>query len=132
VNFDLGPEEQAFEREVEKFLAQRHSPDVMDRNAEQLSQTVDTPAKRAFIRELAGRGWVGMSWPDQYGGRALSGIYDFVLCELLARHGAPQPGKGVGIVGKTLIRHGSEKLKHEFLPQIMRGAIEFAIGYSEP
>jgi alkylation response protein AidB-like acyl-CoA dehydrogenase len=132
MNFDLGADEQAFERELEKFLEERRSPDVMDRNGEQLSQTVDTPAKRAFIRELAQRGWVGMSWPGDYGGRALSGIYDFVLCESLARYGAPQPGKGVGIVGKTLIRHGSEKLKREFLPRIIRGEIEFAIGYSEP
>ena len=38
--------------------------------------------------------------------------------------GAPQIGKGVGIIGKTLIRHGSEKLKQEFLPQIIRGEIE--------
>jgi 3-oxocholest-4-en-26-oyl-CoA dehydrogenase alpha subunit len=46
--------------------------------------------------------------------------------------GAPQIGKGVGIIGKTLIRHGNEKLKQEFLPKIIRGEIEFAVGYSEP
>jgi alkylation response protein AidB-like acyl-CoA dehydrogenase len=55
-----------------------------------------------------------------------------VLTETLSRYGAPQPGKGVGIVGKTIIRHGSDQLKREFLPQIIRGEIEFAIGYSEP
>jgi hypothetical protein len=132
VNFDLTLEQQAFEREVEAFLVEARSPDVMDRNPEQLSQTVDTPAKRAFMHRLAERGWLGMSWPREYGGRAWSGIYDFILTELLSRHGAPQPGKGVGIVGKTLIRHGSEKLKREFLPRIIRGEIEFAIGYSEP
>jgi hypothetical protein len=93
---------------------------------------VDTPAKRAFMRKLAEKGWLGMSWPKAYGGRELSGIYDFILTEALSRWGAPQPGKGVGIVGKTLIRRGSEELKREFLPQIMRGEIEFAIGYSEP
>ena len=45
---------------------------------------------------------------------------------------APQIGKGVGIIGKTLIRHGSEKLKREFLPKILAGEIDFALGYSEP
>jgi hypothetical protein len=132
MQFELTEEEQAFEAEVEAFLREHHSPDVMDAHPEQLSQTVDTPAKRAFMKKLAERGWLGMSWPEEYGGRGLSGIYDFVLTEALSRHGAPQPGKGVGIVGKTIIRHGSERMKREFLPKIIRAEIEFAIGYSEP
>jgi alkylation response protein AidB-like acyl-CoA dehydrogenase len=132
VDFELGAEELAFEKDVEEFLDANESPDVMDANPEQLSQTVDSPAKRAFMRKLAERGWLGMSWPVEYGGKGLSGIYDFILTEALARRGAPQPGKGVGIVGKTIIRNGSERMKREFLPQIIRGEIEFAIGYSEP
>lgn len=132
MDFDFAPEEEAFRRELEAFLAEHASPEVMDPNPEQLSQTVDSPAKRAFMHAVGARGWLGMSWPARYGGQERSGIYDFLLTEALSRWGAPQPGKGVGIVGKTLIRHGSEKLKREFLPQIMRGEIEFAIGYSEP
>ena len=132
MDFDLSPDELAFQREVEAFLAANASSEVMDANPEQLSQTVDTPAKRAFMRKLAERGWLGMSWPKQYGGQEKSGIYDFILTEALSRWGAPQPGKGVGIVGKTIIRNGNEKLKQFFLPRIMRGEIEFAIGYSEP
>jgi alkylation response protein AidB-like acyl-CoA dehydrogenase len=132
MDFELSGEEQAFEAELERFLQEQQSPEVMDRHPEQLSQTVDTPPKRAFMRALGERGWLGMSWPREYGGAERPGIYDFVLTETLSRHGAPQPGKGVGIVGKTLIRHGNEKLKQYFLPRIMRGEIEFAIGYSEP
>ena len=132
MEFELSPEERAFDAEVEAFLREHASADVMDACPEQLSQTVDSPAKRAFMRKLAERGWLGMSWPKAYGGQELPGIYDYILTEALSRHGAPQPGKGVGIVGKTLIRHGSERMKREFLPRIMRGEIEFAIGYSEP
>jgi len=132
MDFEFAPEERRFEAEVERFLEAEHSPDVMDAHPEQLSQTVDSPAKRAFMRKLAERGWLGMSWPKQYGGQEQPGIYDFMLTEALSRVGAPQPGKGVGIVGKTLIRHGNEKLKNFFLPKIIRGEVEFAIGYSEP
>ncbi|MGE4607263.1 MAG: acyl-CoA dehydrogenase family protein, partial [Myxococcota bacterium] len=121
-----------FQREVEAFLVEHHSLDVMDANPEQLSQTVETPAKRAFVRKLAERGWLGMYWPKQYGGLDRPGIYDLILTEALSRVGAPQCGKGVGIVGKTIIRHGSEQMKAYFLPRIIRGEIEFAIGYSEP
>ena len=132
MDFELSAEERAFEAEVEHFLAAERSPEVMDAAPEQLSQTADTPAKRGFMRKLAARGWLGMSWPKEYGGQERPGIHDFILTEALSRHGAPQPGKGVGIIGKTLIRHGNEKLKREFLPRIVRGEVEFAIGYSEP
>jgi alkylation response protein AidB-like acyl-CoA dehydrogenase len=132
LNFDFSLEEEEFEKEVEKFLEENASPDVMDANPEQLSQTVDSPAKRAFMRKLSERGWLGMSWPAAYGGQERNGTYDFLLTEALSRRGAPQPGKGVGIVGKTIIRHGNEKLKQYFLPRIIRGEVEFAIGYSEP
>jgi len=132
VDFEFSAEEQAFAAELEAFLDLHATPDVADANPEQLSQTVDTPAKRAFMRKLAERGWLGMSWPKSYGGQEKSGIYDFLLTEALSRRGCPQPGKGIGIVGKTLIRHGSDAMKAEFLPKIIRGEIEFAIGYSEP
>lgn len=132
MDFDYSAEEQAFVAEVDAFLEANRCPEAMDEHPEQLSQTVDTPAKRALIGKLAERGWLGMSWPVEYGGQNRSGIYDFLLTERLSRCGAPQPGKGVGIVGKTIIRHGSERLKREFLPKIIRGEIEFAIGYSEP
>ncbi|MFQ5417738.1 MAG: acyl-CoA dehydrogenase family protein, partial [Myxococcota bacterium] len=92
----------------------------------------DTPERRAFMKKLAAEGWLGMTWPVEYGGQAKQGVYEYILNEALARRGAPQIGKGVGIIGKTLIRHGSEKLKREFLPQIINAEIEFAVGYSEP
>ena len=132
MEFEFSEEERRFQKEVEAFLEAEQSPEVMDEHPEQLSQTVDTPAKRAFMRKLAERGWLGMSWPREYGGQERSGIYDFLLTEALSRYGAPQPGKGVGIVGKTIIRHGNEELKEYFLPRIIRGEVEFAIGYSEP
>jgi alkylation response protein AidB-like acyl-CoA dehydrogenase len=84
------------------------------------------------MRKLAEKGWMGMTWPKEYGGAEREGVYEYLLNERLAREGAPQIGKGVGIIGKTLIRNGSEKLKREFLPKILNGEIEFAVGYSEP
>jgi hypothetical protein len=132
MDFEFSDDENAFRQELEAFLDAHASPEVMDRNPEQLSQTVDTLPKRGLMAGLAERGWLGMSWPAEYGGAEKSGIYDFILTETLSRYGAPQPGKGVGIVGKTIIRHGNERLKQYFLPRIIRAEVEFAIGYSEP
>jgi alkylation response protein AidB-like acyl-CoA dehydrogenase len=132
VDFDYSPEEQKFAQEVEQWLVENHDPVVMDPTRENFSQLADTPERREFMKKLARKGWLGMSWPKKYGGREIPGVYDFILNEALARHAAPQIGKGVGIIGKTLIRHASEKLKQEFLPKILNAEIEFAVGYSEP
>ncbi len=132
MDFDFSEAERAFAREVEEFLDEHATPDVADVCRENMAQIVDTPERRGFMAKLAERGWLGMSWPKELGGQETEGIYEYILNEALASAGAPQIGKGVGIIGKTLIRHGSEKLKREFLPQIIRGEIEFAVGYSEP
>ena len=104
----------------------------MDPTRENMAQIVDTPERRAFMAELGEQGWLGMTWPKEHGGQEGDGVYEYLLNEALARPGRPQIGKGVGIIGKTLIRHGSEKLKAEFLPKILRNEVEFAVGYSEP
>ena len=132
MNFDFSGEQQAFVAEVEKFLDQHDTPDVMDVARENMAQLVDSPARRAFMTKCGERGWLGMGWPKEFGGREMEGIYEYLLNECLARRGAPQIGKGVGIVGKTLIRHGSQSLKQEFLPKILHNEVQFAVGYSEP
>ncbi len=132
MDFDFSPEEQKFAEDVEQWLVDNHDPVVMDHHRENFSQLSDTPERRAFMKKLAKQGWLGMSWPKEYGGQEIEGVYEFILTEALARHAAPQIGKGVGIIGKTLIRHGSEKLKKDFLPQILNAEVEFAVGYSEP
>ena len=132
MNFEFSDVERAFAEEVAKFLDEHESPEVMDVTRENMAQIVDTPPRRAFMKKLAERGWLGMTWPAEHGGSDRDGVYEYLLNEALARRGAPQIGKGVGIIGKTLIRHGSEKLKREFLPKILNAEIEFAVGYSEP
>lgn len=132
MDFELSEDQQRFLAEVEQFLDENHDPAVMDPTRENMAQIVDTPERRAFMAKLGERGWLGMTWPKEHGGQEGDGVYEYILNEALARRGAPQIGKGVGIIGKTLIRHGSDKLKAEFLPKILRNEVEFAVGYSEP
>jgi alkylation response protein AidB-like acyl-CoA dehydrogenase len=132
MDFDFTPEQVTFLDEVETFLDDHDDPEVFDVTRENMAQIVDTPKRRAFMAELGKRGWLGITWPEEYGGKDGEGFYEYLLNEALARRGGPQIGKGVGIIGKTLIRHGNERLKKEFLPKILRNEVEFAVGYSEP
>jgi alkylation response protein AidB-like acyl-CoA dehydrogenase len=132
VNFDFAPEQVAFATEVEQFLDDNDDPEVFDLTRENMAQIVDTPKRREFMRKVADRGWLGMTWPKEWGGQDADGVYEFILNEALAGRGGPQIGKGVGIIGKTILAHGSDRMRKEFLPKILRNEIEFAVGYSEP
>lgn len=136
MRFEFSAEQHQFVEEVQDFIAAEmtrdDADDVFAPDREADSMLVDSPARRAFMKRLAAKGYLGMSWPSQYGGQNKSGIYEYLLNEELASVGAPLIGKGVGCIGKTLINHGAESLKQKFLPQILRGEIEFALGYSEP
>jgi hypothetical protein len=132
MDFDFSPEQQAFAAQIEGFLDEHDDPDVFDLTRENMAQIVDTPKRRAFMAEMGARGFLGMTWPKEYGGSEGEGVYEYLLNEALAGRGGPQIGKGVGIIGKTLIAHGNDFLKEKFLPMILRNEVEFAVGYSEP
>ena len=132
MDFTFTEDQERFLAEVERFLDEHADPDVMDPTRENMAQICDTPKRRAFMAEVGEQGWLGLTWPAEHGGQDGDGVYEYLLNEALARRGAPQIGKGVGIIGKTLIRHGSDRLKREFLPKILRNEVEFAVGYSEP
>lgn len=132
MDFEFSEDQKHFMREVDEFFDANRSIDVMDVTRENMAQVSDTPERRAFMKKIAEKGWLGITWPKEHGGQDGEGIYEYLLNEKLSAVGAPGIGKGVGIVGKTLINKASDKLKEEFLPQILNADIEFAVGYSEP
>ena len=132
MDFDFSPEQLAFRDEVEAFLDANDDPVVFDVTRENMAQVADIPERRAMMGKIAEQGWLGITWPKEWGGQEGDGVYEYLLNEALARRGGPQIGKGIGIIGKTILRHGSDKMKQEFLPKILRNEIDFAVGYSEP
>jgi alkylation response protein AidB-like acyl-CoA dehydrogenase len=132
VDFDFSPEQLAFRDDVEVFLDANDDPVVFDVTRENMAQVADIPERRALMGKVAQQGWLGITWPKEWGGQEGDGVYEYLLNEALARRGGPQIGKGIGIIGKTILRHGSDKMKQEFLPKILRNEIDFAVGYSEP
>lgn len=132
MDFEFTHEQLDFIKEVEEFLDANDDPEVFDVTRENMAQIVDTPPRRKFMAKLGEKGWLGITWPVEYGGKDGDGVYEYLLNEALAARGGPQIGKGVGIIGKTIISHGSEAMKAEFLPKILKNEVEFAVGYSEP
>jgi alkylation response protein AidB-like acyl-CoA dehydrogenase len=87
---------------------------------------------RRVVRQMGEDGWLGIGWPEEYGGQGRSAIEQFVFFDESMRARAPVPMLTVNTVGPTVMRHGSEEQKKFFLPKILAGEIHFCVGYSEP
>lgn len=131
MDFGYTAEEEKFREKLCKFLDRELTEEIARQNWEDKGVG---PEAREFSRKLWENGFLGMSWPKEYGGQGLPGTYDFILLdELGKRWGAHVPlDVGYTMVGRTILHHGSEEMKREFLPRIVRGEIEFSLGYTEP
>jgi len=130
VDFRYSEEEEKFRKELCEFLDKELTEEVCRQNWEDKGVG---PEGREFARKLGAKGWLGLSWPKGYGGGGLPLTYDFILLEELGSRGSHYPlDIGLTMVGSTILRHGSEELKREFIPRILRGEIEFCLGYTEP
>src|SRR5215470_11939189 len=128
MDFALTPEQQTFRQEIRDFLAQEVSPNAV------VEDGWIVGFSREFSLKLGARGWIGLTWPKQYGGQARSYLDRVVLTEELLRAGAPVAAHWLGDrqVGPALLAYGSEEQKAEILPRVTKGEIVFCLGMSEP
>jgi alkylation response protein AidB-like acyl-CoA dehydrogenase len=87
---------------------------------------------RQVVRRIGKDGWLGIGWPQEFGGQGRPATDQFIFFDETRRAGAPFPFVTINTVGPTIMRFGSEELKSFFLPGILAGEINFAIGYTEP
>jgi alkylation response protein AidB-like acyl-CoA dehydrogenase len=90
--------------------------------------------QRLWLERMADKGWTAPDWPKEYGGGGLSREEHKILREELSRIQA-RPALssfGVWMIGPAILKFGSEELKREHLPKMVRGEIRWCQGYSEP
>ena len=90
------------------------------------------PTSREVRQKMGADGWLGVGWPTEYGGQGRTVLEQFVFFDEATRAGAPVPMIALNTVGPTIMRHGSPEQKDFFLPRILAGELDVAIGYTEP
>ena len=93
-----------------------------------------TGFSREFSQKLGARGWIGLTWPKQYGGQEKTYLDRLILTEELLRAGAPVAAHWLGDrqVGPALLAYGSDEQRAQILPKVTKGEVVFCIGMSEP
>lgn len=129
MHLEYTPEQQELRA---KIRAQLESIMTPERSAAVSRRGEGGPAIKECVRALAAANLLGVGWPKEYGGQGFSAIEQHIFFEEAKRVNAPIPLVTLNTVGPTLVRFGTDEQKREFLPAILGGTVEFAIGYSEP
>jgi len=99
---------------------------------------LDIPAQTSYLRrwhaKLSAAGFVGASWPIEFGGRGLGVEEEEAIADELGRVDAPPPlsNAGTAMAGPAIIAHGTRWQRDYYLPRILSGEDVWCQGYSEP
>ena len=132
MDFRDTPEQAAFRSEVRTWFGE-HLPEELRGHPGGASR-YDGEGIRAWSRRLYDAGWVGLSWPEEYGGRGLAPGFQAIYLEEEARAEAP-PHLGVigmGMAGPTIISLGTDAQKSRYLKPLLSCDEIWCQGFSEP
>jgi len=135
MNFDFSPSEEVFRKQVRGWLEANVPDDLRGRSFAATRADRDEVGRlRVWQRRMYEAGYVGMDWPSEFGGRGASVVEQIVLYEEMARAGAPQfVNRGaLGMLGPTLMAHGTPSQQRRFLPGILTADALWCQGFSEP
>ena len=136
MDFRLTPEQESFRNEVRAWVKQNLPKEWTSR----VISGPDVPRVEAykFLREWQKRlfdaGFIGLTWPKEYGGRGLTFMEEFILHEEMALAKTPPVLNilGIAMAGPTIIAYGTEEQKKRYLAKILSCEEIWCQGYSEP
>jgi alkylation response protein AidB-like acyl-CoA dehydrogenase len=126
---DYSPEQAALRDQLRSYFADIVTPEYQ---AELAETEGGGPLYTRALRKLGADGWLGVGWPKEYGGQGRTPVEQFVFFDEASRAGVMLPMLSINAVAPAIMEHGTEAQKRTYLPKILRGECQFAIGYTEP
>ncbi len=126
---DYTPEQRRLRAELRAYFADLLTPEV---KAALGGTGEGTQTWRSLVRTIGKDGWLGLGWPKEYGGQGRSAMDQYIMFDEVQRCGAPFPFVTVTTIGPSLMRFGTAEQKERFLPGMLNGELNFAVGYTEP
>lgn len=129
MDFSLEPAHRKFIADFRSFLDESDFEWVQGRNE---ADALEKEGDRAFFGRLHDAGWQGVGWPEEFGGRGGSALDRWLYLEELSHRRLPRGDLTLSSVGPAIIAFGTDVQKGDYLPGILTGEFDFAVGYSEP
>ncbi|MFW6056677.1 MAG: acyl-CoA dehydrogenase family protein [Chloroflexota bacterium] len=130
MEFGFTPDQEQLRREVREFLEDELARGLWQPQCDAWIQGFDP----SFTTRVAERGWIGLTWPCEYGGHERSYVDRLIVTEEMLRYGAPAALHWFADrqIGGSILKYGTDSQKAEFLPRIVGGEIYVGLGMSEP
>ena len=130
MDFGLSEEQRKLRQEVSDFLEEELRQGLWQPSCDAWIMAYDP----AFTKRVAQRGWIGLTWPKEYGGQGRSFVDRLILTEEMLRYGVPAACHWFADrqIGGAIVHYGTEEQREELLPMILRGEAYVGLGMSEP
>ena len=124
--------DESFRAELRAWLAANITDEFREKRHMTFQEKV--AVRRAWQKKLFESGWIGIGWPEEYGGRGASLMQEAIYNEEMARAQAPATANVIGLnmVGPTILAVGTPQQKARYLPKILSGEEIWCQGFSEP
>ena len=136
MDFRLTPEQEILRNEFKDFFSEerKRAPEEWNGGLLSIFESDENWAyHRSVAEKLGKKEWLSLPWPKKYGGREHSYFEQLLFNEVRAYYRVPGVDMwGPQIVAPSILEHGSEELKREWLPKIAKGEINWCQGWSEP
>jgi alkylation response protein AidB-like acyl-CoA dehydrogenase len=134
VDFTLTPDQQAFRERVRSWLETNIPAEWKALGSTEVPRAEAYEQGRRWQRQLFDGGFIGVTWPREYGGQGLTFVEEMILHEEIALQKAPPILNilGVGMAGPTIIAYGTEEQKKRYPSRILSCEEIWCQGYSEP
>jgi len=130
MDFGFTKEQESFRQEVRDFLEKKIECGAF----KIISNGWLENSSQEFSKEMSERGWIGMTWPKEYGGQERTYMDRAILMEEMLTCQAPIAYHFLADrqVGPAIIHFGNDDHKKEYLPKIINAEISMVLGLSEP
>ena len=130
MDFAFTEEQEKFRQEVRDFLEDEIRQGLWEPTCDAWIMAYD----KEFTKRVAQKGWIGLTWPKEYGGQGRSFIDRLILTEEMLRYGAPAACHWFADrqIGGAVLHYGTDEQKAEILPKIIKGEAVVGLGMSEP
>jgi len=138
MDFNDTPEEAAFRTEARSWLeANAELKDPNDPGDDVLGERTSPEiiaAAKAWQKQKADAGWACITWPEEYGGRAATSIQNVIWGQEESKFQTPPNifGIGIGMCGPTVLTHGNDAQKEQWIPKLLSGEQVWCQLFSEP
>lgn len=126
--YDLGSAGNELRDQVKRWLAQNWADGR--KAAFDAKPFAEREFDAGFAADVGSTGWIGLGWPQEFGGQARSPLEQIALMEIMEQNDAPRIG--ASIQANALMMFGTPEQQKKYLPEILRGEAMHGMGYSEP